>query len=160
VSRISELLHRGDPSALAQALGDWFVQDHRDCDDLWVGVEEAASRGLPATREALGRFDAQLRRHLRLEEEQLFPALERATGMGGMGPTEMMRMEHQQMRRLLDAMAAGQDLDLLLEQGDTLMMLIQQHNSKEEGVLYPLAVDRLGPHARELLQAMGIGGAA
>ena len=146
-------------AALVQALGEWFVQDHRDCDNLWVAVEEGASLDLASLQVALGAFDNQLRRHLRLEEDVLFPAIERATGMGGMGPTEMMRQEHTQMRRLLDAMANSDDMDLILEQGDTLMMLIAQHNSKEEGVLYPLAVQVLGPAARDLITAMGLGSA-
>ena len=30
-------------AALVQALGEWFVQDHRDCDNLWVAVEEGAT---------------------------------------------------------------------------------------------------------------------
>jgi iron-sulfur cluster repair protein YtfE (RIC family) len=151
---------RSSNQALVQALGDWFVQDHRDCDSLWVAVEEGASTDLDATKEALGNFDSQLRNHLRMEEEVLFPAIERATGMGGMGPTEMMRQEHIGMRRLLDAMAQSDDLELILEQGDTLMMLIAQHNSKEEGVLYPLAVQVLGPVARDLISAMGLGSAS
>lgn len=145
---------------LAQALGDWFVQDHRDCDSLWVAVEEGASADLSTAKAALAAFDTQLRHHLRLEEEVLFPAIERATGMGGMGPTEMMRQEHVGMRRLLDAMAQGDDLELILEQGDTLMMLIAQHNSKEEGILYPLAVQVLGPVARDLIAALGMGSAS
>ena len=61
------------------------------------------------------------------------------------GPTAVMRGEHQQMRGLLDQMgeaAAAGDFDSVLDQGDTLLMLIQQHNVKEEGILYPLA-DRM-----------------
>jgi hemerythrin-like domain-containing protein len=53
-----------------------------------------------------------------------------------------MRMEHDQMRGLLDQMGAALergDHDALLDQGDTLLMLIQQHNQKEEGMLYPMS---------------------
>jgi hemerythrin-like domain-containing protein len=66
--------------------------------------------------------------------------------MGGGGPTAMMRMEHQQMRGLLDqigaAMDAG-DTEEAMDIGDTLLMLIQQHNVKEEGMLYPMAENML-----------------
>ena len=62
--------------------------------------------------------------------------------MGGGGPTAMMRMEHQQMRGLLDqigeAMEAG-DAQEAMDIGDTLLMMVQQHNVKEEGMLYPMA---------------------
>jgi hemerythrin-like domain-containing protein len=77
-----------------------------------------------------------------MEEEVLFPAFEAATGMTDSGPTFVMRMEHDQMRGLLDQMGAALergDQNALLDQGDTLLMLIQQHNQKEEGMLYPMS---------------------
>lgn len=118
----------------------FFTGDHRHCDELWAEIEAADS---PDAALALWlEFDAAMRRHFAMEEEVLFPALESATGMGGRGPTSVMRSEHVQMRSLLDTMGkaaqAGQ-LEALLDQGDTLLMLIQQHNMKEEGMLYPLA---------------------
>ena len=82
-----------------------------------------------------------------MEEEILFPAIEEKTGMVNQGPTAVMRMEHEQMRGVLDQMAqaieAG-DFQATLDQGDTLLMPIQQHNIKEEGVLYPMADQVLG----------------
>ena len=66
--------------------------------------------------------------------------------MRGVGPTAVMRHEHAQMRRVLEAMAqalAAADPQGLLDQGDTLLMLIQQHNLKEEHILYPMADARL-----------------
>ena len=51
------------------------------------------------------------------------------------------------MRGLLDqigeAMEAG-DAQEAMDIGDTLLMLIQQHNVKEEGMLYPMAQNMLG----------------
>ena len=94
---------------------------------------------------AFAAFDAATRRHFDMEEHVLFPALEEATGMT-MGPTRVMRMEHEQMRGLLSRMAtaaSSADLDALVEHGDTLLMLTQQHNMKEEGMLYPMAAGQL-----------------
>jgi hemerythrin-like domain-containing protein len=82
-----------------------------------------------------------------MEEEVLFPAFEQATGMTDGGPTFVMRSEHDQMRGLLEQMetaADGGDRDELIDLGDTLLMLIQQHNQKEEQMLYPLAEQALG----------------
>ena len=126
------------PSAGPRA---FFTDDHRACDDLWAAVEVAADRrDRAAALAAFARFDAATRRHLDMEEQVLFPELERATGMT-MGPTQVMRAEHAQMRGLLDQMARAADVDLdgLIEHGDTLLMLTQQHNMKEEGILYPMA---------------------
>jgi len=124
----------------------FFTEDHRACDSQWAALEAAADAGRgEEAKEHWSRFDAAMRRHYAMEEEVLFPAIESVTGMVDAGPTAVMRGEHQQMRGLLDQMgeaAAAGDFDSVLDQGDTLLMLIQQHNVKEEGILYPLA-DRM-----------------
>ncbi len=128
-------------------LAGFFTQDHRDCDASWAQLEEQLEDADEATAQALWQaFDSSMRRHFAMEEDVLFPAFESRSGMGGGGPTAMMRMEHQQMLGLLDqmgaAMASGQT-DEVLDLGDTLLMVIQQHNVKEEGMLYPMAENML-----------------
>ena len=130
-----------------ETLAAFFLADHRHCDALWAGVESAADGDdAAAAAAAWKRFDRTLRTHLQMEEEVLFPAFESATGMVA-GPTQVMRMEHTQMRGVLDQMGAALeagDLQELLDQGDTLHLLIQQHNMKEEGILYPTADRAVG----------------
>jgi hemerythrin-like domain-containing protein len=128
---------------IESGLAAFFEQDHRDCDARWVDVEELLDTlDVDAARVAWQKFNAGMRRHIAMEEEVLFPALESATSMGGSGPTAVMRMEHQQMRGLLDqiesAMESG-DAEQAMDIGDTLLMLVQQHNIKEEDMLYPMA---------------------
>ena len=124
------------------ALAQFFVEDHREADQGWTRVEAAIEGGNDAAiREAFEAYKGRMLRHFAMEEEVLFPAFEARTGMVG-GPTAVMRMEHDQMRGLLDQMAAALergDREALLDQGDTLLMLIQQHNQKEEGMLYPMS---------------------
>ena len=124
-------------------LAGFFAQDHSDCDARWVDVEELLDTAdIDAARGVWQSFDAGMRRHFAMEEEVLFPAFDARSGMGGGGPTAMMRMEHQQMRGLLDqigeAMEAGNAQEAM-DIGDTLLMMTQQHNVKEEGMLYPMA---------------------
>ena len=133
-------------------LVSFFAADHRACDLDWAAVERAADSDPAAAQAAFAHFDAALRNHLAMEEEVLFPAFEAATGMTH-GPTTVMRMEHVQMRGLLDQMAqaarggAWQDV---LDHGDTLLMVIGQHNAKEEGMLYPMAQMHLGQEWPEI----------
>jgi hemerythrin-like domain-containing protein len=129
-------------TASAANLVDYFTSDHRSCDAGWADVEAAADAGDTASMAAhWERFRKRLLRHLAMEEQLMFPAFEAATGMTA-GPTQVMRMEHEQMRGVLEQMSAAVargDADELLDQGDTLNILIQQHNTKEEGMLYPMA---------------------
>ena len=127
-------------------LSGFFTQDHRDCDARWTDVEELLdSADIESARPAWQKYDTSMRRHLAMEEEVLFTAFDARSGMAG-GPTAVMRMEHQQMRGLLDqigeAMESGDTQDAL-DIGDTLLMLIQQHNVKEESMLYPMAENML-----------------
>lgn len=131
------------PDSRSQGLAEFFTLDHRRCDSGWVEVEAAAEAGdAEAVQERWRTFQNGLLKHLRMEEEVLFPAFEQATGMTAGGPTFVMRAEHDQMRGLLqqmDAAANGGEHDELIDLGDTLLMLIQQHNQKEEHMLYPMA---------------------
>lgn len=126
----------------AENLVDFFTQDHRTCDETWIAVENAAEAGdQAAMASTYAKFRGELMHHLKMEEEVLFPAFEEATGMT-QGPTAMMRIEHDQMRGVLgqmDTACAGGDGETLTDLGDTLLMIIQQHNAKEEGMLYPMA---------------------
>jgi hemerythrin-like domain-containing protein len=135
-------------------LVDYFTRGHRNCDGGWAEIEASADAGDDdAVRNSWQRFEGAFRRHLAMEEELLFPAVEAATGMVDAGPTHVMRMEHEQMRGVLDQMAAAMqrgDRQELLDQGDTLQILIQQHNVKEEGVLYPMAERALAGEWPEL----------
>lgn len=136
-------------------LAAFFEQDHRDCDARWADVEELLdTQDIEAARPAWEKFDKGMRRHIAMEEEVLFPAFESAASMGGGGPTAVMRMEHQQMIGLLDQIAAAVDSgdsEQAMDIGDTLLMLIQQHNIKEEGMLYPMAENVLAAHWAKLL---------
>ena len=96
--------------------------------------------------------------HFQLEEALLFPALEDMLGQRN-GPTEVMRLEHAEMRQLLDELrqaVSHQAIDNINGISDTLIILLQQHNAKEEQVLYPMA-DRL-PESKtsELLEKMQV----
>lgn len=127
----------------------FFKSDHRECDQAWAALESAAGTADAAVLRTLWTdFSTRMERHFKMEEEVLFPAFEEATGMRGSGPTEVMRHEHRQMRALLQEMsrrADAGDFDGVLDQGDTLLMVVQQHNAKEEGMLYPMADNVLRP---------------
>ena len=114
---------------------------HKHCDELFSVAEEAAQNGdWVACSEAQRHFGEELLAHLAAEESVLFPAFEDATGMRH-GPTQMMRQEHEQMRALvkqLDAAMAAKDGETFGGVAEILLILMQQHNMKEENILYPM----------------------
>ena len=130
-------------SDISQGLKEFFTVDHRRCDEMWAEVETAVQGGnVEVEKQSWRTFQSEMLRHLRMEEEVMFPAFEQASGMTNGGPTFVMRSEHEQMRGLMGQMAAAADsgdYDELVDLGDTLLMLIQQHNQKEEQMLYPMA---------------------
>lgn len=148
-----------------ETLRTFLSHDHKHCDGLFVAAEEsAANKDWSA---AAARFDAFLQgmeRHLTAEEELLFPAYEAQVG-GPTGPTNVMRMEHGQMRELFQEMAqavAGRDADAFLGASETLLVMMQQHNLKEEQILYPMIDMTMGPERDPLLARVrsAIGGEA
>ncbi len=132
-----------------------LVADHRHCDALFATAEDAAQRtDWAACREHFDAFTAAMLHHFEVEESVLFPAFEQATGMT-MGPTAMMRAEHSQMRDLLHDMAeviAAGRRDDYLGMSETLLLYMQQHNLKEENVLYPMSDQALAASGIDLRQ--------
>ncbi|HSJ80433.1 MAG TPA: hemerythrin domain-containing protein [Thiobacillus sp.] len=136
---------------------DFLGTDHRACDDLFASAEDAvAQKDWDSARRRFERFQTAMAHHLALEEDVLFPAFEARTGMRS-GPTEVMRTEHAQMRGLLQEMAISlpnADHDRYLGLSETLNMLMQQHNLKEENMLYPMSDQVLGGERDDVIHSM------
>ncbi|TXG99517.1 MAG: hemerythrin domain-containing protein [Rhodocyclaceae bacterium] len=135
----------------------FMTDDHRRCDDLFAEAEQAIGKGnLEAAQAAFGHFRTAVLAHFASEEKTLFPSFEAKTGMS-MGPTQVMRMEHEQMRALFndaaDALKAG-DSEEYLGIADTLLIMMQQHNMKEENILYPMCDQHLSSELAPLLKRL------
>jgi hemerythrin-like domain-containing protein len=136
---------------------DYMGDDHGRCDRLFATAEAAVDSG--DWRQATidhGRFIDAMQHHFAMEEELLFPAFEQASGNSS-GPTVVMRHEHEQMRFLFADMGqalAQHDADSYLGAAETLLILMQQHNAKEEQILYPMSDRMLQGEQAELLGRM------
>ena len=78
--------------------------------------------------------------HFKKEEESLFPIFEEVSGSTE-GPTRVMVFEHEQVRGLIGKMAEAvekKDTDTYLSLAESMMILLQQHNMKEEQMLYAM----------------------
>jgi iron-sulfur cluster repair protein YtfE (RIC family) len=142
---------------MEDTISRFMAADHRECDRLLAACEIAASASDWALAdETVTRFRDALLHHFALEEDTLFPELLDVNGAAA-GPVGVMRTEHLQMRQLVDDLAAdleAQDRDACLGDLETLHMLSQQHNAKEEAVLYPMADLSLSATAGGLVARM------
>jgi hemerythrin-like domain-containing protein len=124
-----------------------LYEHHKLCDGDFADAEAAAHKGdWAGCAGAFGRFRDELLAHFGVEEDVLFPAFERQTGMTG-GPTQIMRYEHGQMRELLQQLEqalAGRNAAGFGGAAETLLVMMQQHNMKEENILYPMCDQALG----------------
>lgn len=132
---------------------DAMQLNHKHCDELFAAAEQAVvSKDWDSANSAWQQFTDELESHITDKEEgKLFPALEAIHG--SIGPIHVMRGEHDHMRSLVaqinEALAAKDDQQFL-GLSETLMMLMQQHNMKEEHILYPM-IDGSVPDAMALI---------
>ena len=135
------------------SIPDYMTVKHRECDDVYSEAENAVAKEDWSLAETKWQsFVDELELHLQGEETILFPAFETATGMTS-GPTHVMRMEHEQMRAMvkdLNIALETKNKDEFLGLSETLMILMQQHNMKEEMMLYPMSQQQI-PNADEIM---------
>lgn len=130
--------------------------DHDRLDGVLRSVSAAVGTG--RFDEAAARyehFEIGLLRHIRIEEELLFPVFEARSGMMN-GPTEVMRDEHQQVRKALGLMRRGLQRADAAGYGDGrryLETVLPDHNAKEQHILYPTLDRLLRPAERAALVA-------
>lgn len=138
-----------------ESLAAALEREHRGIDD---GIERysAAHRD----REPLQAAIVALRRHIYVEEELLFPALQAEGGDGLAAPIFVMLREHAQIWQTLDTLERELDAGTSdgLQRCHQLLVQLQHHNMKEERILYPEADRTLsGTAAARLTEIMATG---
>ncbi|MDP1682322.1 MAG: hemerythrin domain-containing protein [Burkholderiales bacterium] len=138
-------------------ISSYLAPDHRHCDDYFSAAEEAALQGeWEAAAAQFNQFILAMQHHFVKEETVLFPAFEQCT-RNARGPTEVMRMEHTQMRGLfqdLQQALASRDANAYAGAAETLLILMQQHNLKEEQMLYRMCDQMLAQESADLIARM------
>ena len=138
-------------------ISSFLTRDHRACDNEFANLENAiASQDWEEAKTQLEKFSADLLHHFDMEEKVMFPVFEEVTGMS-QGPTMVMRMEHSQMRNILDDLKTDiekKDKNHFFGVSESLMMLMQQHNMKEEQMLHAMADMHLGSLVSKVIEDM------
>jgi regulator of cell morphogenesis and NO signaling len=128
----------------ARTVQEMFAADHDRLDSLFAEFRRLKRFDYAKAKENFKEFKIGLQRHIIWEEQILFPAFEKRTGMRDTGPTAVMRAEHRQIGDGLEAIhekvrRADPNSDL---EEEALLQVLSQHNQKEEMVLYP-TLDRM-----------------
>ena len=138
-------------------ISSFLTSDHGACDNEFANLENAiASQDWEEAKNQFEKFSLDLTHHFDMEEKVMFPAFEEVTGMT-QGPTMVMRMEHSQMRNILDDLKSDiekKDKNHFFGVSESLMMLMQQHNMKEEQMLYKMADMHLGTLVSKTIEDM------
>jgi regulator of cell morphogenesis and NO signaling len=148
-------IRRGYPQPRG-GVAELLEEEHHRLTTLCDQAFEAEAQGRHCEAlESFGAFRHGLLRHIRVEEDLLFPVFEIRAGLPAAGPTATMRAEHRDIRLVLA------DLALALDQRRAtagalkraLDCLLSDHNRKEEAVLYPVLDRLLTPAESDTLAA-------
>ena len=127
--------------AQRRTVTDFFQTDHRRLDAIFDRFKDAVrGRKFEEAASAFREFRLGLTRHIRAEEEILFPVFEDKTGMRDAGPTAVMRMDHKDIKELMDKIvnaADAKDEKTAVDCAEALFNILVDHNMKEEHILYP-----------------------
>ena len=144
----TEIMRRDVPARTARGVAEALSWDHDRLDALEAAAFAARADGdFPAAYDLYAEFALGLRRHIAFEEKLLFPEFEGRMGMPQTsGPTAVMRSEHRDIERRLEALAAAigdaaAEVDMMRA---SLHAVLLQHNVKEERVLYPMTDQLMG----------------
>ena len=133
---------------------DFMTHKHRECDHKLADAEAAVERGdFDSALERYLEFKNETLKHFEMEEEYLFLEFEAKTGMT-QGPTQVMRMEHAQAKSLFEKMDEAyntKDKDRIYGLGESMNILLQQHNAKEEQMLYTMMQQHLNDKNDEIV---------
>ncbi len=145
----------------ADTITAFMEGEHTRIRGLWEEALSALdSEQFNALHGKAGDFIAALERHIRAEEQILFPSIEERSG--DTEPTRAMKLEHRLMARMLERLKPLLTVQerwtgMLAVEGQEIdpSSLLRSHESKEHDVLYPLADKVLGTEeARKVIAKM------
>ena len=127
-------------------INQFMTTDHRTCDDQFAQLENIVDQGnFNGAKTMFSDFKNHMLNHFDMEEKVMFPQFQ-ASGKGHCDPTGVMVMEHDQMRGLFNQMKnaiESNNKEAFLGYSENLLFVMQQHNMKEEQMMYNFADEAL-----------------
>ncbi len=136
---------------------NWLHHDHVAFEVLLEDCRDAAeAEDWRDVKRLFNELVSNLKLHMRIEEEALYPAYEQAMGTTE-GPTRSLRTDHNEIVRLLH------DLHFVLGTNDSahfvdslapLEAVMERHHEKEEEIFLPMASQLLREQREEILKRL------
>lgn len=131
-----------------QNIGEAFAHDHRRLErTLEASVAHVHAGRWDAAADAFSVFRRGIEKHMAVEEEVLFPAVENGTETP---LTAILRKGHRDLRVFFDEIEDAlnaRDAEEYCRIAASMRALLERHDEKEEAELYPAAQARLGVNA-------------
>ena len=135
----------------------FMTHQHRACDELLALAEDALDKkDFEDASKKYQDFKEETLHHFEMEDGYLFPLFEEKSGMT-QGPTQVMRMEHAQAKMLfekLDEAMNQKESERFFSLSESMMILLQQHNAKEEQMLYTMIQNYLSADNDAIVQRL------
>jgi len=127
-----------------------------ELEDAVINLEDKGlnPEDISSVRSAVSFINTEIRQHNQREEDVLFPELEKH--IPKQGPTSVMRSEHRELWNKLDELETNikaiestsskndnNALETLMETARDIIVLLRNHITKENNVLFPLALNIL-----------------
>lgn len=149
--RLRAELHPKERDLKPSDITRFMALDHRRVDQLLAAFSTLQSSDGKRAAVLFASGRERLLRHMRWEEDVLFPAFEDKTGLHDAGPTVVLGQEHAQIKATLEQMAKMLEEETVagLEAvAQELVSVLTGHNQKEERILYPLLNQSLSAQER------------
>jgi hemerythrin-like domain-containing protein len=136
------------------SIKSYLSYDHTEIDKMLEDLACFVEDGEPERAEsAFDELKGRLERHMRLEEDTLFPLLETSIGLATRGPTFAMRLEHIEISKLVEELARTLESwqpETFAEVKQELERLLAIHDAREETAFGPWIDRLLGDEAAAL----------
>jgi uncharacterized protein (DUF2249 family)/hemerythrin superfamily protein len=135
-----EIRRRQPANEALRQISEALASDHERLENLEARAFAALHRGdINEGGRLLASFVRGLKRHIRFEEERLFPAIEARTDTArGTGPIQVMREDHREILIALENLLRSVGCpDLAGDLHDELKPLLLAHHAQEENVFHP-----------------------
>lgn len=121
-----------------QSINQHYTDDHQHLDGLFHEFQELKSTDRRKAENLFYEFKSGLERPFVWEEEISFPAFEDKLNHPPDGPTAIVRLEHQQIRKHPDSIACKLTEENFETEEISLETVLCPRDHKEEGILYPM----------------------